>query len=415
MEKNKTISSLQHRLKDSEATIAVLTSDRNRMAVEVDELASRLDEFEYGNTFRKVDSASCRTETNRFNSCNDETVHVSSMNSSAHSRTSHDNDRSGGFVPLKRAANFNNINSLDESADFKLEEQNYTSSVKLAGSNRSEIMVENSGPTTSFKAGEPSEIAHEKEDIACRTNVGNEIDEKDQSVNGLSVLHKDTSWERFDRSGSHNALSSLGNNELGRVPPIFVDDDIKSDAFKESDESSQFTRLVKSTPVGKSDRSSVELESGSTAVKSGATDDPWISPGQSPIPDIKSRSASRNLFWEKNEDCTIYPFYIPDDNDENSSLENGHGSRPDISIKLPLRDFGEINESLKDNVDVVSPSSVPSNFSFDEKILSFDEERRASFDEESQKPMKFVIKKASKENLWDFEPDSIVDVSTGML
>ena len=401
------LSSLQHQLKDSEATIVVLTSDRNRMAVEVDELALRLEELEYNNTSRKVDSASCRTETASFNSYDDETMSFGDRHSRIHSTTSDGSEEgSEGFVPLKRAANFSNINSLDESADFKVERRSDTASEKLASNDSSKATADKSTPLSSYKANGPTEVTQQKEvshDTICDTK-----EEKSVSLSGLSILHKDTSWERFDRSNSNAELSNLTNNDAGKTLPTFIDDSTKLDTFKELDVRSPFTQLAKSTPLSKPPSADDDVVSGHSATKLSAIGDPWLSPGQSPIASKKPKSTSRNLFWEKNEDCTIYPFYIPDSNEEKGALENEVTSRPMCGTEIPPNELRDVKEPLEDTASVnISSPTMLSSFSLDEKMVSFDED--------GQKPVSIIVKKASKENLWDFEPDSIVDVSTGIM
>ena len=410
MEKNKTVSALEHQLKDAEATIVVLSSDRNRMAVEVDELALRLEEIEYGRNFHKVESAKCRTDTASFNSYEDEAMSYSDKHSGIYSRTSYPSEEEAeGFLPLKRAANFSNINALDESADFKLEQQGVsredivvpdapeTSSTIFVGAERNDEVVKKSDPLPTCKTNDCSGMTLEKNDIRKFTS------EKSETNNNFSVRHKDTSWEKFDRSDSSAKVSSLAKNETGNLSPILLDSNSESDIFEKTNECSPFAQLVESTPMSKSDAIDEEAKSRPTAGVS--DDDPWVSPADSPIMETKNKTYSRNLFWEKNMDCTIYPFYIPDSNDEDDGVENDLEDKIALNVELPTKNLSDFNEAFTDEADVTSPTSLPSDFSFDDKM--------ASFNKEILKPSNIVVKKASKENLWDFEPDSIVDVSTG--
>ena len=122
----------------------------------------------------------------------------------------------------------------------------------------------------------------------------------------------------------------------------------------------------------------------------------------------KLENLPRNLSWERNEIGSTCPFYIPDTRDEGDVVDNGLDVGSELNDNLSLYNDRELNEVLNENFEAVSsPSSVRSNFSFDEKMTSFDED--------SKKSSRVVIRESFKENLWDFEPDSIVDVSTGMI
>ena len=390
MERDRTISSLRHQLKDSQATIAVLTSERSRMAVEVDELALRLEEMEYGNDFSKTDAP-------RSHGSKDETVNSSAIHRTVPRSASIETEQEPtDFISLKRAANFNNINSLDEATDFKQERLHSTPLKKLVENGMDE---EDSAPI--HEENELPQATHEK-----TVSYGVSFDRTIKETRAVR-MHKDTSWEKFDRSDSSAALGNLDKSAPEIVTPISVDDRTKLDAFKEPDKCSPFTKLVESTPVAKYDRNIDDAEPEQTNLNFNGIDNPWISPGHSPIVERKSENLPRNLFWEGNEIRSTCPFYIPDTTDEGGAVENGPGVGPGLGDNVPLHNDRELDEVLNDNFDAISPSSLPSNFSFDEKMTSFDED--------SKKPSNVVIRKSLKENLWDFEPDSIVDVSTGRI
>lgn len=410
IEKQKKISSLEHQLKNSDATIVVLTSDRNRMAVEVDELALRLEEIEYGGNFHKDKSDRCHAETASFNSYEDEAMSCIDKQSSANSRTSYQSEEdSDGFAPLKRSSNFSNINALDESA--VLEQATATAKMDVASpvsntplktvvkTDKNDNLVENPD-----HLDKDDSIVDQQIESVPKSSVYEKSDKENESRNDLFVRHKDTSWERFDHS--ENGAKFPNASKLG-LSPFYVNE-AHSNAFENEEIRSPFSNIIESTPVSKSDRTNDgTTDSNCQTAQSGAVADPWISPALSPAlsPAVErnKKALSRNLFWEKNSDCNIYPFYIPESNEADDCTDESS----DLNISLPDKSFNGFDEAFKDNSDVVSPGSIPINFSFDEKMMSSDEV--------NQKPAKVFMKKASKENLWDFEPDSIVDVSTGKI
>ena len=124
MEKDGLISSMEWKIKDAEATITVLSADRNRLAVEVDEMALRLEELEYAenlhrhtSTKQQVEKMSRDSSEDEMDSSSDTVTRINSQDSFLDS----DDDKTESYGSLKRAANFSNINNLDESADFQLE------------------------------------------------------------------------------------------------------------------------------------------------------------------------------------------------------------------------------------------------------------------------------------------------------
>ena len=388
MERDKTISSLRHQLKDSQATIVVLTSERNRMAMEVDELALRLEKIEYGNDYSKTDAPRCH-------SSKEEAVNYSTKQRTVPRGTSIEiEEEPTDVISLKRAANFSNINSLNESTDFRQE--------RLPSTSLKELVDNGMDREDSAPISERNEfpLAIRQKTVSC----GDSCDRTIKEFRAVK-MHKDTSWEKFDRSDSSAAICNLDKSAQETVTP--VDDTTKIGAFIEPDKSSPFTKLVESTPVTRNDRSIDDDEQKQTNLNFNGIDNPWISPGHSPIAERKSQNLPRKLFWESSEIRSTCPFYIPDTTDDGGVVDNGLEGDSGLRDNLPLHDDRELSKVLNDNFDAISPSSVPSNFSFDEKMTSFDED--------SKKSSRVVIRKSFKENLWDFEPDSIVDVSTGRI
>ena len=411
MDKSKTISSLEWKVKDCEATIVVLTSDRNRLALEIDDMALRIEEFEYAENFRKKDCERSQSETASFNSYEEDAMSFSDKPSGLHSRTSfHSEEGPDNFVPLKRAANFSNINTLDELANFQVKKEDIKEDIGESLSKTPSVSTskeENNNIVESFSEGCSKETGNvDNGEVESNSNCSS--GEMPTVPDGnLSVRLKDASWEKFDRSDSSVNFSKRREVELEKNRMRTEME--KSSIFEM--QNSPFTELLESTPVTKSGQTNggvKEVKPHGTIEELGAGD-PWASPSVSPVIEKKNKSLSRNLFWEKNTDCTIYPFYLPDESDEEEAQETSNavdhlGLARELSAGKDEEIFSKL-EPFKDKIDLVSPTSLPSSFSFDEKMMSFDED--------DMKPAKVFVKKASKENLWDFEPDSIVDVSTG--
>lgn len=410
MEKSKTSSSFEHQLTNAEATITVLTSDRNRMAVEVDELALRLEEMEYGSNFQTNELDRNQVETASFNSYEDEAMSYSDKNSGVLSRTSYQSEEdSDGFVSLKRVANFSNINTLDESAVFREEHPIVSETVNVvsphSGYQLKEVVVtdenENIDKRSSADPLENPDANSVEDKLEKVKDSPAKCDTYGKREAGLLVHHKDSSWERFERLESLAVLSN-GREESDRS---FVVKEEESGVFNRADRVSPFLKLVESTPVNNGDTTKSEAKSNGCLDE---PDDPWISPCVSPIAEKKNKDSSRNLFWEKNLDCTIYPFYIPDSHEE-EEVTGGDKSEdvcPDLNVGIPTNNSVCFGKSHTEKVDIKSPTSPSCNVSFDEQAVSF-------VAEANQKPTNIIAKKPSKDNLWDFEPDSIVDVSTG--
>ena len=65
----------------------------------------------------------------------------------------------------------------------------------------------------------------------------------------MKKWHKDTSWDKLDRSNNCAAICNLDNSEQETVTPISADDRPNVNAFIEPDKSSPSLKLVESTPV----------------------------------------------------------------------------------------------------------------------------------------------------------------------
>ena len=199
MEKDGMISSMEWKIKDAEATITVLNADRNRLAVEVDEMALRLEELEYAENLRRHASTKQQVETMSRDSYEDEMNGSSDTVTRINSQESFfetDDDETESYGSLKRAANFSNINTLDESADFQMEAPSILddSSRRLS----TDEMIE----TT-------------KESPMTFDNNGNYIESFEEPRSGQIWVDEIESVNRTMEKGPENIDDSRNENDIG--------------------------------------------------------------------------------------------------------------------------------------------------------------------------------------------------------
>ncbi|XP_047145287.1 uncharacterized protein LOC101235735 isoform X2 [Hydra vulgaris] len=121
-EKNAYIENCKWKLKEAETTITLLTAERTQIALEADELALRVDQYECALEFGKVPVNKCSSKLDRVKSSYPKNGNsVSSINSVPDTEYDDFSDYENSGNALVRAANFTNICALDETLDFKME------------------------------------------------------------------------------------------------------------------------------------------------------------------------------------------------------------------------------------------------------------------------------------------------------
>eukprot|EP00112_Aurelia_sp_Birch-Aquarium-sp1_P007591 Seg1828.6 transcript_id=Seg1828.6/GoldUCD/mRNA.D3Y31 product="hypothetical protein" protein_id=Seg1828.6/GoldUCD/D3Y31 len=314
------------------------------------------------------------------------------------------------------------------------------------------------------KQGFASENSASEEQVINNERTFDEGQNDDEEFPVKSLAPSDMSWEKFDRSDGAAEFASL-RKKPDNEKPVSNFEETSNQAeltpFSKDAKKSLFMQIVESIPdssVDESPAKSPELGLSTTPIP--LSEDPWISPLPSPKPEEKPKKFSRNLFWEKNSDCNRYPFYSSNAEDEDTISKNPLApfevaSTPSkIDASLHRDYFTSENEGAQrsgtlspigsqrsgvlspigsqrsgtlspigrdifyngteeyqefrpfaEEVAISESKSIPKEFSFDEESFSFDEV--------SKEPVKVIVNQASRENLFDFQPDSIVDVSTG--
>ncbi|XP_065652052.1 uncharacterized protein LOC101235735 isoform X4 [Hydra vulgaris] len=121
-EKNAYIENCKWKLKEAETTITLLTAERTQIALEADELALRVDQYECALDFGKAPVNKCSSKLDRVKSTYPKNGNsVSSINSVPDTEYDDFSDYETSGNALVRAANFANICALDETLDFKME------------------------------------------------------------------------------------------------------------------------------------------------------------------------------------------------------------------------------------------------------------------------------------------------------
>ncbi len=452
MEKDKTIASLEFQLKSSTATITVLNADRTRLASEVDSMALRLEEIEYSNNLQSRGFGLNHQESASLYSYDDEAIGFSEKPSQVHSRNSYvDSDEgSSGFGTLKRAANFSNINQLEQSADFQIE------SATMLSDPFSSINT-----TTSIVASPDAGCKDVNQNVVCDDNgdglqSGKKVTESESPQDEISETKTENESCRNVDTTNENQNSQIdeSNNEN--------DSKISTIALKNTWEDFDSKNLIDARYIEKSDVVNDELSNGN----------PWVSPTPSPII-LRKSNLSQNPFWESNSVVSKLPFFVPKDPDEQQEIsateeqiaspqENSKDDFPNpeslestpVSTNVPSSsliagsakpdmqfensgsyflgsDFAaspcfhvvESTESTPEATEhnpevtklrassLVVKSGKPNVLSPRENI--WDRKKSNSWNACNRERSKVLPRISSKDDLWDFEPDSIVDVSTG--
>eukprot|EP00794_Sanderia_malayensis_P012131 gene12131-13384_t len=382
MEKDQIITSLQWKVKNSEATISVLNADRTRLLAEIDAMTLRIEEHECADNFRRHNYDSGNHGSASLCSIDEATNfgNKPSQVSSCNSYVASDDDGSSGVGTLKRAANFSDINILDESADFQRATSTIlsdpftdVSSMQTSCTEVFSLMSNNENSRNENNAGKCEKVGDAK-GVNALNNDGGGDDDKDLKVvpADLQEPQIQTSWETFEISENR-------------------------------DKPEEHPR--------RSETSSEELvhDTGDTSL--------WLSPSLSPVVVPKSNRNS-NPFWDSIENTSKLPFFIPQDDNEDcedivSNFEKEFVKKDTLEVNennhVPCPNFESSPCKKLINTSAMRNRHLPKH------LDSFNRERSHSLNSEFiGRARKNVLRKAeSKDDLWDFEPDSIVDVSTG--
>ena len=374
MEQDKLISSLKWKLKDSETSITILNANINCLAAEVDIMSSGLKPREFFKIFEQNKSESSPTETGSLQSGEDEAMSSSDKASQIHSHLSYAESEDGSSVFNAAKSPSNGIVEL-------------TSDLQIRKTEDDTITI--TSPLTTAQLDRSPWIDKNDNNVHDRTNikVTQSASEQDRSTsNGLSK--ESLSWEKFDLSGNFKG----GNPE---------------------------NEAVSDAPLRKLLQNGLDKN------------DPWISPLPSPL--VKQRSSlSKNCFWE-NEDKNGESkyFFVPDIDKKNEVVI----ADKTVEVKNETLGFSEDFPELLTEVDREKLNKNNQNLTLNSSIRHGNQEespedsdtnswkldvrsRNSDMDSWNSETSETIFEnglpeKGSIHNLWDFEPDSIVDVSTG--
>ena len=359
MEKDKKISSLEWEVKDAKATITALTSDKNKLIMEMENMELRLEQLEEENSMQQNLSVMTHSESIE-NSSEEEQMSCSDKRSNQpDSCVSNEDDSEDGcgFGQLKRAANFSNINTLDESAEFRMD---------------------------------PDQMSIFSGDGA------------DQSSHNGTDYYVD---QNFCDDGEFESMAS-NTRKNQNISPLMEQKDMSIFNDKNVNESS---RKVKDNQEENLDRSYLEDEVFET--------EPSQSKSEQKLFASKWQSFESNLVNNNNNNITI------EKDGETKIHIKVINSPPDpwTSPTDSQQHTAHSNNSETDGINSLTclDSAEESEISQHERINSFEDsfiEDEKCFDKHFSDQVgsgKVVLHNMRKNDSWDFEPDSIIDVSTG--
>jgi len=388
MERDSKIKTLEWHLKDAEANVTSLTAERSKLALETDELAMKLEEYEYATQFGQMRTSHHQHMSKRSSSSTDYDGSLRNLYSSIQSipeseLENEDEDAVVDNLPgLVRAANFSNICALDESLDFKME----IDKLSCASGSTSDSLWTRTPSTQSLQSSVPSlqSLYQPRAETSLNMNISD-------SSNFLRVSSNASLDGKFD-TYKHSLQAPLKSWK-----PIDLDSGFDSDAAFGGT-----AAMCSSQPSNKSDLFTFE-----------------------PVHVVKCNPTSSKLkfsdSYRKSKENPVLKAFSDDETVENSSFEDDDlvlscKTEPGDAVisKKELRtcfsdDFSELP------IQKIERCSGRLNLLEDEDLsnCSIESLNDNEFADRENISVETLEKTTEEDDMWGFEPESIVDVSTG--